>query len=737
MNKHVLVLGGGVGGLSAAHELIDRKFDVTVLERAPGPGGKASSFGVRGTGREGRRDLPGEHGFRFLPGFYRHIPDTMCRIPFGRKGSVFDNLIDAVETQIVFSGGRKEVLVPSRFPRSASELRKVLQAARCVIEEIGLTPDEIELYCDRLWQLLTSCEERRSIDLEGVSWWEYIKADGKSDAYRDYLGKSPQVLVAADPENANAKTVGEILLQLLFNLVQPGMSADRVLNGPTNDVWIDPWRAHLESKGVNFVFGAEVLAFDCDGGRIGGVTFAHKGEKLRKRADYYVAALPVECMAAVLNASPDVQHAAPDLAAIPELAGHVGWMNGIQYYLLGEPALAFGHQMFLGSSAALTSISQAQFWFDDDTGFSRAYGDGSVHTVLSVDVSDWCEFRARKWKNPARARDAIARRVWQQLRAGLPSLSRASLHKETPWMVDPAIQCDANGMLTNAAPLLVNRICTWDKRPWAKTQIGNLFLAADYVRTYTNLATMEAANEAARWAVNGIIDASNSKAPYCKIWQLHEPAWIRPWRAWDLFKLRNGEAWNPEMPLFVGAASTVLLGTAPSVGTDETYADFERRETIRGGVASVPSYVERALVQRMLDLRSAVRGKKVEEIGSFFAAAIEVNMLRGLFEPKDGRADGGAGALGTMRVANTEVSTRLEDFFKEEEGTMDLDIQRLKSLRVKDNAVVAAFELGLTVFKPKEQVFHVNGTYALTFTQEPGPRADQKGLWLIAGLQQG
>ena len=36
----------------------------------------------------------------------------------------------------------------------------------------------------------------------------------------------------------------------------------------------------------------------------------------------------------------------------------------------------------------------------------------------------------------------------------------------------------------------------------------NLFLAADYVRTYTDLATMEAANEAARRAVNGILKAS-------------------------------------------------------------------------------------------------------------------------------------------------------------------------------------------------------------------------------------
>ena len=53
--------------------------------------------------------------------------------------------------------------------------------------------------------------------------------------------------------------------------------------------------------------------------------------------------------------------------------------------------------------------------------------------------------------------------------------------------------------------LLVNLVDTWKLRPEAVSKIPNLFLASDYVRTYTDLATMEAANEAARRAVNGIL----------------------------------------------------------------------------------------------------------------------------------------------------------------------------------------------------------------------------------------
>ena len=90
-----IVIGGGVAGMSVAHMLIERDFEVEVYERHPIPGGKARSYGVAGTGTDGRHDLPAEHGFRFFPGYYKHLPDTLQQIPFWDSGeTVCDQLID-------------------------------------------------------------------------------------------------------------------------------------------------------------------------------------------------------------------------------------------------------------------------------------------------------------------------------------------------------------------------------------------------------------------------------------------------------------------------------------------------------------------------------------------------------------------------------------------------------------------------------------------------------------------
>src|SRR3954454_15469269 len=139
MQKTVAILGGGVGGLSAAHELAERGFQVRVYERKQIFGGKARSISVPGSGIGGRADLPGEHGFRFFPGFYTHIIDTMRRIPYGSHGRVFENL--SVATRILLArAGRSEITWLARSPTSLEDFRVFLTE---LLAPLGVPPSEV------------------------------------------------------------------------------------------------------------------------------------------------------------------------------------------------------------------------------------------------------------------------------------------------------------------------------------------------------------------------------------------------------------------------------------------------------------------------------------------------------------------------------------------------------------------------------------------------------------------
>jgi hypothetical protein len=52
---------------------------------------------------------------------------------------------------------------------------------------------------------------------------------------------------------------------------------------------------------------------------------------------------------------------------------------------------------------------------------------------------------------------------------------------------------------------------------------------------------MESANEAARRAVNGILDAAGVPGARCSIWELDEPAVFKPLRALDHLRLKRGQ----------------------------------------------------------------------------------------------------------------------------------------------------------------------------------------------------
>jgi uncharacterized protein with NAD-binding domain and iron-sulfur cluster len=526
----VIVLGGGVAGMTAAHELAVRGFAVAVYELRPIPGGKARSMDAI-AGTDGRRALPGEHGFRFFPGFYKHLPDTMSRIPYrGQAQGVFDNLVTSTHIQIAREDAQNELVAPAHLPVTAADWEATMRFALAFATNLGIPVADQVHFVELLSDLLSACHARRFGEYENESWWVFAEAERRSEAFQRFLADGlTRSLVAARAREMSARTGGSILLQLLQDLATPGGQADRVLNGPTSDVWIDPWLDELRRLGVEYRLGCRVEAIESRGDRVTGVriqpvdaAFAPAGAAFDDTADHYVAAVPVEVLREDI-AMDALKRVSPALAGLDRL--QVRWMNGIVYYLTRDVPVVHGHTIYIDSAWALTSISQRQFWPDFNP---HDMGDGDVGGILSVDISDWeskGEYAAKGKIARECTREEIAAEVWDQLKAALNDGTTVLDDAwRVAWFLDPSIVHPNPTEATNLEPLLVNTAGSWPHRPSADLpEVANLFLASDYVQTFTDLATMESANEAARRAVNAILDATDSDAERCCVWPLHEP----------------------------------------------------------------------------------------------------------------------------------------------------------------------------------------------------------------------
>ena len=468
-------------------------------------------------------------------GFYSHVTDTMRRTPGATfNSSVFDHLVpDETEMQSQWASVGPTWEFAARLPRSGADVWRDLQELLGMKRGLGVPKAELEFFLQRLVVMAGACPSRweEAGLFEETSYWAFHHAANLSKAYGKFLVKGiTRNIVAAKAETCSLRTIGKTFIRLLTSILRDVLT--RVLDRPTNEAWIDPWHAHLKKLGVRIVTRAAASALNVRNGKIDSITVTRTDatgaatEEQRVVADHYVMAVPVEQMVPLTSTA--LAAAAPSLRGLARL--QTAWMNGIQFFLPRDITMVRGHVGYYDSPWALSSVSQSQFW----KGFNwSAHGDGSTRGVLSVDISDW--MAAANGDGPAGHRAAanatsramVQEEVWHQLHRLLPDTFPAGgASALTAWSLDPDITFGANGAAagkgwpmraTDGEPLLINTVGSLTLRPNATTEVPNLFLAADFVRTTTDVACMEAANEAARRAVNGILsaEARTDRVPLC------------------------------------------------------------------------------------------------------------------------------------------------------------------------------------------------------------------------------
>ncbi|GEM_PF-2144650 len=228
--------------------------------------------------------LPGEHGYRLFPSFYRNLLDVMKRTPLleeapsgsrsrviargstdesptsdKRSGehTVFD-MLRSIENHAFApapdkkgKGGPPPRLMIRSGPRSWED---ALEAIRALYEDLEWLSSDVASYTTKVLQYLTSCKARRA-EYSKNSWFDYLDAGNGSPGYQDSLKHWPKALVGLESQSADARSFGSVATQLMLDQVKPPGFRDGSLKGPTTEVWFDHWRTYLEDLGVVFVKG--------------------------------------------------------------------------------------------------------------------------------------------------------------------------------------------------------------------------------------------------------------------------------------------------------------------------------------------------------------------------------------------------------------------------------------------------------------------------------------------------
>jgi hypothetical protein len=503
--------------------------------------------------------LPGEHGFHFFPGYYRHLFDTMRRTPLldeagaetGR--SAYDNLTVAPHQSFAV-----------QFPHSRTT---------------DETLDYLQLTM-RIRRYLTTCPARRAADFEDISWWQYLTGWNPltrtslyiySPAFGNGVKFSGRVLAAFDAQWGDARTNGDTFIQLEVPSWTGGQTFDGILDGGETDRWFEPWRRYLRSRGVELV-SARLEGFELVEGKLRAIIQPTDTPvfEIDQDADYFVSATDVVSAERVTARLPKIgvpgslsgyttivppcplSQTEPFLPGARETCvrdplrepGLRDWdrlqtLSGIQYFFTNQFNLVNGYMYFTDALWALSSINPQQFWTRRPT----LETDGYI-AVMSVDIGDW----NRPSKTPSLrgktawecTRDEIAREVWRQVTTSLLRRESDLLLPQPVWYnLDQNIVFeDPDGPPSmNLTPYQIPIVGDWRNRPlgdpWDPTPtLPNLYhrlpylapglwqawhggylvhwsklvFAGTYMRTFTRMTTMESANESARHAVNAILD---------------------------------------------------------------------------------------------------------------------------------------------------------------------------------------------------------------------------------------
>ena len=323
MQKHVVILGGGLAGLSCGYELQKAGQRVTVLEREPFVGGMAASFVEEGD----------EYWtYDFGPHRFHSSDDNLIAHV---KEILGDNVVWAKRLSRIFLF---QQLI--QYPLVAGDVLKKMPKLMMV-----------RAMLDYLWVRVQDRLRLRRFDDSNFENW-VVRRYGWT-LYRIFFGEYTEKTWGMSPQNISANWASQrITLLNLWDTIKKTLRPPTTKAGPRTLVkeFIYPklggigelargYARRIEELGGTVLLNAPAIRVFRDGSRVSGVEYGkHRREVLT--GDHYVNTIPVTALVRALSPS-----APPEVARAADALRHLSIV--FVYLKLNRPTVSPDNWVYL------------------------------------------------------------------------------------------------------------------------------------------------------------------------------------------------------------------------------------------------------------------------------------------------------------------------------------------------------------------------------------------------------
>lgn len=475
--KTIIVIGGGISGLTVAHELVKYGYKITIIERNDIVGGLARTYQD-----EDYKVCPIEYSWRAYGRWYQNVYQIMKQIPFNNKETVFDQLVE-------LEGGY------ATCNKTIPEYSGAINIP--IIDKIKLVPYLIKYGM--------SCKERNIDNFSHISLQKFLRSLHVSKFTEDRLGKIVGPYLGFDYSKASLYDILYLYEMTMVN--SDSKSKFSITKYPTNYAWFEPWVKYLSANGVTIYKDTSVQRIIFRNKRIAYILTKDTHNNYRKlKADYYIGCTGPEILEQLLR--PYKKNIIKYYSSINEVKKN-GYQIQLSVYYYINTKIFLDNKNTLAylpnTPWLLMVLPTGHIWGDK---YLKKYCRSEIREIISVGICEpyvkgilikkcWSECTPKE----------IEIESWYQLTNDPDFILNSCIENNKPIKKIQIIKFKMwpsykhNGVNLNThEPKWANNVNTAGYRPNSKTPIDNLIIAGSYTDTSTGCYSMESACESGKIA---------------------------------------------------------------------------------------------------------------------------------------------------------------------------------------------------------------------------------------------